>query len=62
MGSGEIDRSRYFQVCRRKRNVVDYDLASEATETEAAELLGVAHAFREAVETWIATHHDDHGP
>jgi uncharacterized protein (UPF0332 family) len=54
MGAAEADRSRYFQTCRRKRNIVDYDFASEATETEAAELLTAAHAFRDDVERWIA--------
>ncbi|MGQ0723213.1 MAG: hypothetical protein ACT4PE_16815 [Candidatus Eiseniibacteriota bacterium] len=57
MGSGEKDRARYFQTCRRKRNIVDYDLASGATETEAAELLMAAYAFREDVESWITTVH-----
>lgn len=54
MGPGEARRARYFQVCRRKRNIVDYDLASGASAAEAAELLAAAHAFRVDVERWIA--------
>ena len=47
----------YFDACRRKRNVIDYDNSSVATETEAAELLGKADKFRELVETWIRRKH-----
>ncbi len=47
----------YFDACRRKRNVIDYDNSSVATETEAAELLGKADEFRELVETWIRRKH-----
>ena len=28
----------YFDVCRRKRNIVEYDASSVATETEVREL------------------------
>ena len=37
---------QYFDVCRRKRNAIDYDAAECATETEAAELLERAGEFR----------------
>jgi hypothetical protein len=45
----------YFEACRRKRNVIDYDSAFVATGTEAAELLAEAEAFRTYVERWIAS-------
>ena len=47
----------FFEACRRKRNVIDYDQASVATETEAAEVLVEAGSFLELVEQWIKTHH-----
>jgi hypothetical protein len=47
----------YFETCRRKRNNIDYDHASVATETEAAEMVAMAQAFLELVEQWIAAHH-----
>ena len=49
--------SDYFDRCRRKRNVIDYDDAFVATETEATEILTKAKEFAELVELWIAKHH-----
>lgn len=46
--------SDYFDRCRRKRNVIDYDEAFVATETEAAEVLTKATEFAAVVERWIA--------
>src|SRR5215831_6601875 len=37
--------SDYFDRCRRKRNVIDYDEAFVATETEAAEIVTKAQEF-----------------
>ena len=53
IGSEAASLADYFDACRRKRNVIDYDNSSVATETEAAELLGKAAEFRGLVETWI---------
>jgi hypothetical protein len=47
----------YLEGSRRKRNAIDYDHASAATETEAAEILVHAQRFLELVEQWIAAHH-----
>jgi len=47
----------FFEACRRKRNVIDYDQASVATDTEASEAVTEAAAFLELVEQWIDTHH-----
>jgi hypothetical protein len=47
----------YFDTCRRKRNVIDYDNSSVATETEADELLGKANEFHALVERWLAAHY-----
>lgn len=46
--------SDYFDRCRRKRNVIDYDDAFVATETEAAEIVTKAKEFLVMVEQWIA--------
>lgn len=43
----------YFDICRRKRNVIDYDDANVATETESQEILTKAKEFLEIVEQWI---------
>jgi uncharacterized protein (UPF0332 family) len=47
----------YLEMCRRKRNDIDYDHASVVTETEAAEILAQVQLFLELVEQWIAGHH-----
>ncbi len=49
--------SDYFDRCRRKRNVIDYDDACVASETEAGEILAKAKEFVEMVEQWIARAH-----
>ena len=47
----------YFETCRRKRNLIDYDAAEVATETEADELLEKAREFQAFVEKWIEKNH-----
>jgi hypothetical protein len=57
MGKSVDPFSDYFDRCRRKRNVIDYDDAHVATETEAKEILAKATEFAEMVEQWIAKTH-----
>jgi uncharacterized protein (UPF0332 family) len=57
MGSEAASLTDYFDACRRKRNMIDYDNSSVATETEADELLRKADEFRTLVEKWVATNH-----
>ena len=47
----------YFDRCRRKRNVIDYDDAYVATETEAQEIVTQAKGFCVMIEEWIAKNH-----
>lgn len=61
MGPSVSGLVTYFDMCRRKRNQVDYDRASAATETEAEELLVKAEEFRDLVEKWISKHHSNYG-
>jgi hypothetical protein len=49
--------SDYFDRCRRKRTVIDYDDAFVASETEAAEIVTKAKEFVLFVEQWIVTVH-----
>jgi len=57
MGPSIIKLAAYFDVCRRKRNQVDYDFALVASDSELEELLARAAEFRELVEKWIRHHH-----
>jgi len=57
MGKAADPYSDYFDRCRRKRNVIDYDDAYVATETEALEIVAKTKEFVDAVEQWIAKNH-----
>jgi hypothetical protein len=54
MGSQSSKMIAYFDACRRKRNILDYDRAHIATEVEAAEILTQAGQFYAMVEAWIS--------
>ena len=62
MGRSVISHARYFETCRRKRNMLDYDMANVATETEVRELLEKAEQFRVLVEQWIAQRYPQFTP
>ena len=57
VGKAADPYSDYFDRCRRKRNVIDYDDAFVATETEAQEIVVKAKEFVAMVEQWIAKVH-----
>ncbi len=52
----------FFETCRRKRNVIDYDHAAVATRTEAEEIVATAKDFFQLVERWIAANHPKFTP
>jgi uncharacterized protein (UPF0332 family) len=47
----------YFEICRRKRNQIDYTRTRLVTESEAKEIVIKAKEFCEVVETCIAKNH-----
>jgi hypothetical protein len=53
LGASATQALGFFEACRRKRNVIDYDHASVATRTEAQEIVKEAKEFLELVERWI---------
>lgn len=59
MGPTVAKLAKYFDTCRRKRNLVDYSVANVVTETELEELLEMAAEFRRMIEDWIARNHSD---
>lgn len=62
MGRTVAPLASYFDTCRRKRNMLDYDMANVATETEVNELLEKAEQFRQLVERWVAQHDSQLAP
>ena len=57
LGAAARQLTDYFETCRRKRNVIDYDSAEVTTESQAAELLEKASQYRKLVESWIGKRH-----
>src|SRR6266849_1923219 len=62
LGTSAARSLDFFEACRRKRNVIDYDHASVATNTEAEEIVAEAKEFFELVERWIAANHPKFTP
>lgn len=58
LGTTEAENlADYFDLCRRKRNDIDYDSAEVVSESEAEELLKKAKEFQDLVEDWIKNNH-----
>ena len=57
LGKSAEELTGYFEICRRKRNQIDYTHSHVASETEAKEIVTNAKYFYELVEAWIANNH-----
>ncbi len=57
LGPAVAQQSAYFETCRRKRNVVDYDMAYMVSLSEAEEILAETKRLRETVEAWMAANY-----
>jgi uncharacterized protein (UPF0332 family) len=53
LGRRDADLITYFDLCRRKRNQIDYFYTAVASDTEAQELLEKAKEFRAIALRWI---------
>lgn len=53
LGNSIQNLAAYFETCRRKRNAVDYDMASVVSATEADEIIVQAAELARLVEEWI---------
>jgi hypothetical protein len=58
-GAAFQDYAEYFDVCRQKRNLVEYDGVLLASETEVEHLLLEVSSFQTDVEDWIKSQHPD---
>lgn len=59
LGKHFADLADYFDRCRRKRNITDYDHAGRITDKEADDLLHEARDFVSQVRTWLGDKHPD---
>ena len=57
LGAEKADAVAYLELCRVKRNTVEYDMAGVVSESEAIELIEFANQFRTDVLKWLAKHH-----
>jgi len=56
LGKEAAELTRYFDLCRRRRNVISYE-GDEIGEDQAKELLKEATRFSSLVVAWLAKHH-----
>ena len=52
-------QSAYYDACRRKRNVAEYEMAGNVSTGEAQDLLQEAERLAKAVREWLSEEHDD---
>jgi hypothetical protein len=57
LGPPAARAAAYFEICRRKRNVLSYDNADVASTTEVTEILGEVRRLEVLVEGWITRRH-----
>jgi hypothetical protein len=57
VGSSADELAAFFEVCRRKRNEIDYDRAHVASRADADEIVKKADELEILVEDWIKRTH-----
>ena len=57
MGKSVFKTARFLEICRRKRNIADYDAAGHVTESEATEMIKTANSFAKRAEKWISNNY-----
>lgn len=57
MGNDYVDSANYFDACRAKRNVIDYDRSGGISEGEADRLFKETRQFREIIRNWLQTYY-----
>jgi len=54
MGTSYYKLADYFDSCRAKRNITDYDYAGMISESEAKELINEVEGFLQGILNWLA--------
>jgi nucleotidyltransferase-like protein len=60
LGAGARKLTGYFETCRRRWHLIDYDATEVGTEAQPKELLEKAGEYEVFVEDWIAKNHPTH--
>ncbi len=59
LGKSRKDDAQYLDVCRSKRNIVEYDQIGAVSEQEADELIEFCHELKKDVLVWLKEKHPD---
>lgn len=59
MGSQFSSKRDYFDNCRRKRNISEYDAVGTISAKEAVDLLQIVREFKIEVESWLKQKHPE---
>jgi uncharacterized protein (UPF0332 family) len=59
LGQQKRADAEYLDMCRIKRNTVEYDCTGVATVRDATELIQFAQHLRDEVQTWLETKHPE---
>ncbi len=57
LGPGRKADVEYLEVCRKKRNIIEYDAAGTVTDRDATELAAFVVELRDGVLAWLREHH-----
>ena len=57
LGDKRADDAEYLEICRKKRNIVEYDYVGGATEADVDELMRFVEDFRKDVLGWLRKNH-----
>lgn len=57
MDKSQKGRTDYFNACRAKRNVTDYDRVGEISEADLKELLKEVSSFKQEAIDWMSQHY-----
>lgn len=57
LGTGVKQLADYFDRCRRKRNVIDYDSQGVVSSTDVEEIIRQATKLSQDVDGWISKYH-----
>lgn len=60
IGPTSTPLTSYFDICRRKRNKLDYDTASLITQSEVEEIAVQVPEFEALIENWITANYSQY--
>ena len=59
LGPEKEDDSKYLDLCRRKRHIVEYEYVGGVTKTETDEFIEFVSELQIEVLTWLKVNHEE---